>query len=61
MSLREACARASWSLLWLALGSACLSAQAWEGDQTAQPVPPTAMARQSDVSLGLLAKTRSNA
>jgi len=46
-----------WLLPWLVLASANLGAQAWDDDQSAQPVPPTAVARQSDLSLGLLAKT----
>jgi len=40
--------------LWTA---SIASAQGWEGDQSALPVPATAAARQSELSVGLLAKT----
>jgi len=40
-------------LIWVS----AVGAQGWDGDQSSLPVPPTAEARQSDFSVGLLAKT----
>jgi hypothetical protein len=37
--------------------TAALAAQGWDGDQGSPPVPPTAAARQSDFSAGLIAAT----
>jgi len=43
-------------VLAVLLMASALGAQGWDGDQTALPVPPTAAARQSDFSVGLVAK-----